>query len=218
MNRRNLLKIAAGAGLTAATSNAVAMGNICSTPTKEQTEGPFYPQDWNEYEADADMTSIGSSDALASGQLTFINGQVIDSSTCLPLANVEVDVWQANAFGQYFHERDATLNELKDKNFQYRCRLTTDKDGRFSFKTIKPSPYPASGSWIRPPHIHFKVKAQGYEELTTQMYFDGDFLNSRDRILNSMNQKEQKSVIVSFKEDKNKVLKGSFDIALVKKN
>jgi protocatechuate 3,4-dioxygenase beta subunit len=213
MNRRNLFKIAAsGAGLImAGKSNAA---DLCATPTKEQTEGPFYPKDWNAYEADADMSYIEGKSSLADGQLTFIEGQVIDSETCEPIAHSQVDVWQANAYGQYFHERDASEAELKDKNFQYRCRIITDEEGRFSFKTIKPSPYPAGGSWIRPPHIHFKVIAADYQELTTQMYFDGDVLNGADRILNSMTSDEQKSVIATFKEDRNKVLRGKFDISL----
>jgi len=217
MNRRNLLKVAAsGAGLALASKARGAMK--CTTPTKEQTEGPFYPKGWNEYEADADMTFIEGHQNLAHGQLTHISGQVLDSNTCEPIKNVQVDVWQANAFGQYFHERDAKLEDLKDKNFQYRCRITTDEEGRFSFKTIKPSPYPAGGSWIRPPHIHFKVVAEGYSELTTQMYFEGDPLNSADRILASMTDLEQDSVVAEFEEDKSKVLRGRFDISIKANN
>jgi len=216
MNRRNLLKAAAtGAGLVI--TKAAGAQSMCATPTKEQTEGPFYPKDWNQYEADADMTYIEGRSSLANGQLTIISGQVIDSRTCEPIAKSQVDVWQANAFGQYFHERDASALELKDKNFQYRCRITTDELGRFSFKTIKPSPYPASENWIRPPHIHFKVVAEGFQILTTQMYFEGDALNAADRILNNMNKAEQESVVAGFTEDTNKVLQGSFNLSLLKK-
>jgi len=215
MNRRNLLKAAAtGAGLVM--TKVSGAQSICATPTKEQTEGPFYPADWDQYEADADMTYIEGRSSLAHGQLAIISGRVLDSQTCEPIANSQVDVWQANAFGQYFHERDASALELKDKNFQYRCRITTDELGNFSFKTIKPSPYPASDSWIRPPHIHFKVVSQGYKTLTTQMYFEGDALNSTDRILNSMNKAEKTSVVAQFEESPNKVLTGIFNLSLVK--
>jgi len=34
-----------------------------------------------------------------------------------------------------------------------------------------PGAYPASGNWIRPPHIHIKISKPGYRALTTQMYF-----------------------------------------------
>lgn len=212
MNRRNLLKRAAGGALMAAGTSSAA--TLCTTPTKEQTAGPFYPKDWNQYEADADMTYVKGKPALASGQLTFITGQIVDALTCQPIAHSQVDVWQANAYGQYFHERDASEAELKDKNFQYRCRIVTGSKGQFSFKTIKPSPYPAGGNWVRPPHIHFKVTATNYKELTTQMYFEGDALNDADRILDSMNQAEKNSVIATFSEDESKVLRGVFDISL----
>lgn len=214
MNRRKLLQIAiTGTGLAIAGQTSAT--EVCATPTKEQTEGPFYPNDWEQYEADADMTFINGKPSLAKGQLTIIKGQLIDHLTCQPIPNAQVDVWQANAFGQYFHERDASAEALKDKNFQYRCRIVSDNDGKFSFKTIKPSPYPAGGDWIRPAHIHYKVIAEKYNELTTQMYFKGDFLNSKDRILNNMTKAEQDSVVIDFKEDKNKVLNGEFVISLI---
>ncbi|MGH1468437.1 MAG: hypothetical protein ACRBBP_06120 [Bdellovibrionales bacterium] len=213
MNRRKLFKFAAGGtgALLASTAGASA---LCMTPTKAQTEGPFYPKDWTEYEADADMTKLVNSEALANGQLSIVKGQVIDFQTCEPVANAQVDVWQANAFGQYFHESDASAEELKDKNFQYRCRIITDAEGRFSFKTIKPSPYPAGGSWIRPPHIHYKVISDSHHELTTQMYFEGDPLNQNDRILQGMSNSQKDSVTVSFKENQSKILEGEFTIAL----
>jgi len=214
MNRRNLLKLAAGGTGAFFTNQAYAEAN-CFIPTKEQTEGPFYPKDWTEYEADADMTKLADSNLLANGQLTIVKGEVIDFSTCKPVAGAQVDVWQANAFGQYFHENDATVEELRDKNFQYRCRLISDDRGRFSFKTIKPSPYPASATWIRPPHIHFKVITETHQELTTQMYFSRDPLNPSDRILQNMTEGQKDGVTVEFNENASKILEGFFTLALM---
>jgi len=216
MNRRNLLKIAASGTGAFLTSQAGAQ-SLCFIPTREQAEGPFYPSDWNEYEVDADMTKLADSNDLANGQLTIIKGKVIDFRTCEPIKNAQVDVWQANAFGQYFHENDASIEELRDKNFQYRCRLITDEEGEFSFKTIKPSPYPAGGSWVRPPHIHFKVITDTHHELTTQMYFKGDPLNQADRILQGMSEGQKEGVTVDFRESASKVLEGEFTIALISK-
>lgn len=213
MNRRNLFKIAAGS-TGALLASKVSAAGICLEPTIAQTEGPFYPQDWTEYEVDADMTKLVDSTELANGQLTIINGQVVDSLSCKPISNAIVDVWQANAFGQYLHERDANKNEVKDKNFQYRCRITTDEQGRFSFKTIKPAPYPATQNWVRPPHIHYKITTDAHKELITQMYFEGDPLNGLDRILQGMTKVQQDGVNVHFKENASKVLEGEFTIAL----
>ena len=214
MNRRSLIKRAAGtAGLLVASSSSAA--SLCLQPTKAQTEGPFYPLDWEQYEADADMTHMDGAPALAKGQLAIIKGTVTDYLSCQPIANAQVDVWQANAFGQYFHEKDANFNELKDQNFQYRSRIFTDAQGKFSVKTIKPAAYPAGGDWIRPPHVHYKVIATDYRELITQMYFDGEPLNEIDRILQSMSPTQKEGVTVDFTENQAKILTGEFKISLI---
>lgn len=215
--RRKLFKFAAQGTAGALLASPSGAATLCMTPTKEQTEGPFYPKDWNEHETGADMTKLANRKALANGQLTIVKGQIIDFLSCEPIANAQVDVCQANAFEQYLHESDASPEEIKDKNFQYRCRITTDHEGRFSFKTIKPSPYPAGGNWVRPPHIHYKVITETHHELTTQMYFKGDPLNEHDRILQNMNKSQKNSVTISFKENESKVLEGDFVMALREK-
>ena len=60
--------------------------------------------------------------------------------------------------------------------------MTTDAEGRYRFKTIKPGAYPAGQGVIRPPHIHFIVSGQR-DKLVTQMYFEGEPLNQRDPFL-----------------------------------
>ena len=53
----------------------------------------------------------------------------------------------------------------------------TDENGGYSFRTIKPGPYPwpnGVNDW-RPAHIHFSVFGNGFaQRLITQMYFEGD--------------------------------------------
>lgn len=65
-----------------------------------------------------------------------------------------VDVWQAKVHGGYDHEADPNPTPL-DPNFQGWARFTTDAEGRYRFKTIRPGAYAVSGEWTRPPHIHF---------------------------------------------------------------
>ncbi len=67
-----------------------------------------------------------------------------------------IELWQACASGRYNHPRDTNRAAL-DTNFQYWAQVRTDSGGNFSVKTIKPGAYPASPTWIRPPHIHIKV-------------------------------------------------------------
>jgi protocatechuate 3,4-dioxygenase beta subunit len=106
----------------------------------------------------------------ASGEVIYVQGRVLDTD-CRPVAGALVEIWQANRWGRYDHEKDAGNPRPLDPNFQSWAEMLTDAEGRYRFKTIKPGSYPAEGDWIRPPHIHFKIARRGYHELVTQMYF-----------------------------------------------
>jgi protocatechuate 3,4-dioxygenase beta subunit len=62
--------------------------------------------------------------------------------------------------------------------------LTTDSEGRYRFKTIKPAAYLVGPNFIRPAHIHFQVSGR-QDRLVTQMYFENDPYNDKDPFLNS---------------------------------
>ena len=68
----------------------------------------------------------------------------------------------------------------------------TDAEGRYSFRTIKPVPYPG-----RTPHIHVKAFAQG-REITTQFYLANEPDNQRDGIFRRLSQAEQDAVSMRF--------------------
>ena len=76
-----------------------------------------------------------------------------------------------------------------DPNFEGSAVLTTDSEGRYRFKTIKPAAYPVGPNTIRPAHIHFEVYGQ-QDRLVTQMYFEGDPYNNTDRFLQSAGRTE----------------------------
>lgn len=160
--------------------------------TPAQTEGPFYPV-VDQADKDADLTRLGDSAAVADGEIILVEGRVLDAAGA-PIANAVVDIWQANAAGRYAHERDPNPAPL-DPKFQGWAIMTTDADGRYGFKTIRPGAYPAEADWWRPPHIHFKVARRGYRELTTQMYFDGEALNDVDHIVQDLTEPQRSSVI-----------------------
>jgi protocatechuate 3,4-dioxygenase beta subunit len=101
-----------------------------------------------------------------------------------PVRGAKLEVWQANAAGRYTHPNDANPAPL-DPNFEGFAVLTTDAEGRYRFKTIKPGAYPAAPGLIRPPHIHFDVRGE-VEMLVTQMYFEGEPENDKDWFLQSI--------------------------------
>lgn len=171
---------------------ACSTGNAETTPTAAQTEGPFYPI-VEQADKDADLTRIDGHTEAALGEVVQVEGRVLDTEGNI-IPDAVVDVWQANAAGRYAHERDPNPAPL-DPNFQGWAILTTDANGRYGFKTVRPGAYPVEQGWDRPPHIHFKVSRRGYKEITTQMYFEGEPLNAPDRILNALTEDEQAMVV-----------------------
>ena len=105
-----------------------------------------------------------------------------------PIVGALLDVWHAGATvpGTYSNIHPG------QPDFNLRGKLQSDEQGRFELTTIRPAPYriPDQGptgrllnalgrhTW-RPAHIHVKISADGYQPLTTQLYFQGDeFLDS----------------------------------------
>jgi len=182
-DRRNILK--------------AALGVACVPLTPSQPEGPFYPIH-EQLEKDFDMTTMNGL-KVAKGEKVYIGGTVVDEN-CNPVAGALVDLWQACHSGKYLHDDDPNPAEL-DPNFQYWAKLKTDNAGLWRVKTIIPGAYPASATWTRPPHIHFKISKKGFHILTTQMYFDDPRfadLNAKDPLLQNVSLEEQKRVLVKF--------------------
>ena len=174
--------------------------------TPHQEEGPFFPIH-EQLDKDADLTQVAGHANKASGEEIFVSGRILDEEG-KPVEGALIDVWQANSHGRYDHEGDSSKAPL-DPDFQGWAKLVSGDDGSYSIKTIKPAPYAARGEWFRPPHIHFKVARRGYNELITQMYFAGEALNDKDRLLNVVPKEQQGGLIVDFDEGV-----GKFDIIL----
>ena len=132
-----------------------------------------------------DLTAQHSGSPL--GPRIVVSGRVLDEDG-RPQPNMLVEVWQANAGGRYRHQNDTYLAPI-DPNFGGCGRMTTDQDGYYAFRTVKPGAYPFRNhvnSW-RPAHIHFSVFGSGFaQRLVTQMYFEGDPLIPMDSILNTI--------------------------------
>ena len=67
--------------------------------------------------------------------------------------------------------------------FKNRARLVTDEQGFYEFETIRPGHYQIGRNLWRPAHIHYLVRAAGYRQLITQLYFKGDKYNDADRFI-----------------------------------
>ena len=195
-NRRNFLKTGSGAlgGAFLLAPASKLLGATCGF-TPSQTAGPFYPGE-SRFQRDTDLTAIPGHSSRAIGQVIYVQGKIQDAE-CNPIENANVEIWQACASGKYNHPQDPNPARL-DPHFKYWAETYTNGQGEYGFKTILPGSYPASATWTRPPHIHFKVSCLGYWDLVTQLYFRGQALNREDRILQQIAVGERDSVIVDF--------------------
>lgn len=145
-----------------------------ATLTPRAAEGPFYPTPNMRFnDIDNDLVKIDSADATSLGEVVRINGQVITESD-QALNNAVVEIWQCDANGRYLHSGDRGPGK-RDGGFQGIGRDITDSEGKFTFRTIRPVPYPG-----RTPHIHVKVWVENRERLTTQWYLPDHPLNKQD--------------------------------------
>lgn len=197
IQRRKLLQRGLFWGGIAAVIPAIASAAEQCLETPRQAAGPFYPGE-TQFTATHDLTVLPNAKARALGEIVYLIGQVTGAS-CEPLANVNVEIWQACASGRYNNPRDPNTAPL-DPNFRYWGEAFTDKDGKFYFKTVKPGAYPASEDWRRPPHIHVRVSKLGFRELVTQLYFAGDLLNDADLILRDTPADQRGQLVLPFKE------------------
>lgn len=111
----------------------------------------------------------------AMGERIMVHGHVLDEAA-RPVRNALIEVWQANAGGRYRHKNDGYLAPL-DPNFAGCGRCISNDEGYYSFRTIRPAPYPwpNGGNDWRPAHIHFSIFGSSFaQRLITQMYFVGD--------------------------------------------
>jgi protocatechuate 3,4-dioxygenase beta subunit len=121
------------------------------------------------------------------GERITVSGHVYDTEG-KPLRDTLVEIWQANSAGRYLHRWDRWPAPL-DPNFSGAGLAVTDDQGRYTFTTIKPGPYPWGNhhnAW-RPAHIHFSLIGRAFaQRLVTQMYFPGDPFFPYDPIFNSV--------------------------------
>lgn len=143
--------------------------------TEATVFGPFHVDDAPPVEAGADIARD------APGEPLFVDVEVVGLEG-EAVAGASVDVWQADAQGLYDVQR-AELGEQR----RARGVLHTDAAGRTRFRSIVPTAYPvptdgpvgrmlvATGRhpW-RPAHLHFLIRAEGYQTLTTHIFREPD--------------------------------------------
>jgi hydroxyquinol 1,2-dioxygenase len=142
-----------------------------SEATENTILGPFYVENPPQRENGANICLDGKGEPL------IVRGRVLDTHGN-PIAGATVDAWQTNDDGFY----DVQQKDVQP-DMNLRGIFTSDKDGSYWFRSVKPRFYPipgdgpvgemlaAMGRGInRAAHIHFIVKAPGYETVITHVF------------------------------------------------
>lgn len=146
-------------------------------PTASATVGPYLhiglvPLSVNDIAKDA-----------SKGEKIVISGRVLDGEG-QPVPDALIEFWQANADGKYAHPDDTQAKPL-DGKFTGFGRVPTDKEGRYSFTTVKPGAVPGPGNSLQAPHIVICLFMRGMlRHLYTRIYFsDESAANANDPVL-----------------------------------
>ena len=149
--------------------------------TEATVLGPFFLDDSPRVELGGDVAGG------APGQPCWVEGTVRDTDG-RPVGGARVEVWEADEEGFYDVQYD-------DGRRCARAHLLTDDEGGFRFWAVTPTPYPiphdgpvgalleATGrSPMRASHLHVMVTADGYRDLVTHVFVEGDPLLGRDSV------------------------------------
>ncbi len=141
------------AGLAALAPFSVVAQQCRVTPPDQL--GPFYTPG---APAQSDLCASGS----GGKERLQVSGRVLGAD-CKPLAGALVEVWHADARGDY---SGFTRGKQDDPACLLRASVKTDAGGRYAFYSIVPAEYPG-----RPRHIHYRVSHAAHATLVTQLYF-----------------------------------------------
>lgn len=150
-------------------------GNNGQTETTANLLGPFW-------RLNSPRTENGGSIVRSPtpGPAIFVNCRVRDQNGA-PVESAEVDIWHSSPEG-FYEQQDP-----KQADMNLRGKFTTDAQGHFSFRSVKPAGYPipvdgpvgdlvrATGRHnYRPAHLHFLIHKPGFKTLISQIYVNGD--------------------------------------------
>lgn len=150
-------------------------GNNGQTETTANLLGPFW-------RLNSPRTENGGSIVRSAtpGPVLFVTATVKDGSG-RPIAGAEVDVWHSSPEG-FYEQQDPNQADMN-----LRGKFTTDAQGRFGFRSVKPAGYPipidgpvgdllrhAGRHNYRPAHLHFLIFKEGFKTHISQIYTPDD--------------------------------------------
>jgi protocatechuate 3,4-dioxygenase beta subunit len=169
-------------GTTASASSGTSSTSLMSTTcliTPEGEIGPYFVDDSAAGFNRSDIRSNIDGSSTQQGIPLTLNLIVLDAQNgCIPMQDVQVDIWHCNALGVYSDEGvESTVGETWLRGYQL-----TDSAGEAAFTTIFPGWYQG-----RATHIHLRLRST-YSTAsstsdgtnTTQLFFAQTLVNTID--------------------------------------
>ena len=168
--------------------------------TGEDALGPFFVA------GSANLVNLNTQNLP--GMPMLMTGKVFGGEgTENPIEGAKIEIWHADDNGAYHPEGSGDVSDYPPSEVTLRGFVITEADGSFAFQSKRPGLY---GSRAR--HLHYKITAEGYEELVTQSYFEGD-----NRIpLDGLAHDAGDCRIVAYTEDGNGGISGVMNFNLRK--
>ena len=139
------------------------------------------------------------------GEPIEISGTVFQADGKTPAPNTLIYLYHTDFEGYYGRKKD------EHKHGRYRGWMLSDKDGRYSFKSIKPAPYPENRFAA---HIHMTVTTvKMREDWIDSILFEGDRLISQQE-RNMAGKKGGFQPILTLEKGKDALLRATRNIQL----
>ncbi|MDA1170976.1 MAG: protocatechuate 3,4-dioxygenase subunit alpha [Proteobacteria bacterium] len=185
--------------------------------TPSQTGGPYVHIGLLPQQANIEVFENNFNNQLVKentlGERIRLEGQVFDGLG-LPLRDVLIEIWQADANGVYPSAADIQ-GKVVDPNFLGWGRTGADfETGFWSFNTIKPGAVPGRKGTTQAPHIALIIFARGINiGLNTRVYFEDEAeANAQDPVLKGIEWAPRRQTLIAKREERDGEVVYRFDI------
>ena len=187
--------------------------------TPSQTGGPYVHIGLLPQQANIEVFENNFNNQLVKentlGERIRLEGQVFDGLG-LPLRDVLIEIWQADANGVYPSAADIQ-GKVVDPNVLGWGRTGADfETGFWSFNTIKPGAVPGRKGTTQAPHIALIIFARGINiGLNTRVYFEDEAeANAQDPVLKGIEWAPRRQTLIAKREERDGEVVYRFDIRI----
>ncbi|MCW0216036.1 MAG: protocatechuate 3,4-dioxygenase subunit alpha [Pseudonocardia sp.] len=161
--------------------------------TPSQTVGPYLSLGLT-WPAGPDVVPPGTPDAIR------ISGVLFDGAGAV-VPDGMIETWQADPDGRFAHPDDPRgAAEPGVPGFLGFGRSTTDAEGRWEIRTVRPGALPAGDGLTEAPHLDVSVFARGLlDRVVTRIYFSDEPANDTDPVLGDV-PTERRETLVAQKD------------------